>query len=240
MKFFIMGDSWGQGEYKNCQLVPDTGLERYLLELGHTVTNVSAGSACNFGQLRHAYWTLKEHADYDYIVWFHTEGVRDIDQIILRDPTDAPIQYPDFDLDYNYVQALEYLANRNYQYAQECFNEFQIPFIVIGGQGPVANSIHRYNFYRHLIPSWPKQLLAMNIDPSLCTFVNWPQLQNIIQHFGLDEKKFIKANINEFDRVEQVRVLLEASDLFPDDMHPSRDCFKQLAKDITDWTQNET
>jgi len=89
MKFFILGDSWGVGEWtiKNSvfESVPNTGLDYHLTQLGHTVTNISAGSAGNFGQLRHAYWTLKEKSDYDYIIWFHTESMRDIEEIVIND-----------------------------------------------------------------------------------------------------------------------------------------------------------
>lgn len=236
MKFFIIGDSWGQGEYRNCRLVPDTGLEHHLVQMGHQVTNVSAGSACNFGQLRHAYWTLREHSDYDYIVWFHTEGVRDIDQIILRDPVDAPQQFPDFELTYDYLAALEYLAEQNYRYAQMIYTEFKIPFIVIGGQGPVADSIKQFDFYSYLIPSWPHELTALESAPSLCMFVNWPQLEAIIAHFDLNLKQFIVSNMDQFDLVENTRRCLDASELFPDGMHPSRDCYYKLAQTITQWT----
>ena len=81
MKFFILGDSWGVGEWTKksgrFESIPNTGLDYHFTQLGHTVTNISAGSAGNFGQLRHAYWTLKENANYDYIIWFHTESMRD-------------------------------------------------------------------------------------------------------------------------------------------------------------------
>jgi predicted TIM-barrel fold metal-dependent hydrolase len=170
-------------------------------------------------------------------VWFHTEGVRDIDQIIMRDPVDAPQQFPRFELTYNYPAALEYLALENYRYAQQIYAEFGIPFIIIGGQGPVAAGINNFDFYKHMIPSWTKQLLDMEFDPSLCTFVNWPQLEAIIAHHGLDLKRFMIDNMDEFDTVERTQQLQAASKLFPDGMHPSRNCYRDLAQVITQWTQ---
>ena len=83
MKFFILGDSWGLGEWKFVdgiphesgivKNVPDTSIEFYLSQHGHYVKNISAVSAGNFGQLRHAYWQLVENHRYDYIIWFHIE-----------------------------------------------------------------------------------------------------------------------------------------------------------------------
>jgi hypothetical protein len=103
MKFFILGDSWGVGEWTIdnngiFKSIPNTGLDHWLREHAHSVTNISAGSAGNFGQLRHAYWTLDQHSDYDYIIWFHTECIRDIEEIVINDPSEAKIQYPEFNI----------------------------------------------------------------------------------------------------------------------------------------------
>ena len=67
MKFFILGDSWGVGEWDKStgifESVPNSGLDYYLTQAGHTVMNIAQGSAGNFGQLRHAYWTLDQYCD---------------------------------------------------------------------------------------------------------------------------------------------------------------------------------
>ena len=51
MKYIIIGDSWGMGEFVSKGLwiepVPDTGIEHYLREAGHNVDNYAVGSACN-------------------------------------------------------------------------------------------------------------------------------------------------------------------------------------------------
>jgi hypothetical protein len=235
MKILLMGDSWGQGEYRNATPIPYTGPERYLKELGHRVNNVSAGSACNFGQLRNTYWTLRENSDYDCIVWFHTEGVRDIQQIIMRDPVDAPQQYPEFTMHYNLAKSLHYINEQNYAYAQRCFNEFNIPFIVIGGQGPVDPIINRYSFAQHIIPSWMQQLLGADFVAPVSCFNNWPQVEDVIEHFDLDYRQFVIENMEDLDLIEQTYQLVDQSALFPDNIHPSRECFKQLAQTISGW-----
>ena len=173
MKFFILGDSWGVGEWtkKSCRFesTPDTGLDYYLTQLGHTVTNISAGSAGNFGQLRHAYWTLKENSNYDYIIWFHTESMRDIEEILINQPDESQQYFPDFDIS-NFESGLDYLDFQNYKYAQTITDDYNIPFIVIGGQCPVNPVITQFSFAQYIIHSWLAELLELNFIPPKNTF----------------------------------------------------------------------
>lgn len=235
MKFFILGDSWGVGEWtkKNgaFESVPNTGLDYYLSQLGHTVTNISAGSAGNFGQLRLAYWTLKEKSDYDYIVWFHTESMRDIEEIIINDPEEGQRYFPDFDIG-NFESGLDYLDFENYKYAQTIADEYNIPFIVIGGQCTVNLIIDQFSFAKHTIPSWLAELLDLNFTPPKNIFFSWEKIKRILNHYGISEKEFVVENIDQLDRAKEIQELAIKSPLFPDNSHPSSDCFKQLAQRI--------
>lgn len=233
MKFFILGDSWGAGEWtkKSGQFekVPDTGLDFHLTQLGHTVTNISEGSAGNFGQLRHAYWTLKEKSDYDYIIWFHTESMRDIEEILIKDHNEGQRYFPDFDIS-NFESGLDYLDFKNYKYAQTIADEYNIPFIVIGGQCPVNPVIDQFSFAQHIIESWLAELLNLNFAPPKNTFFSWDKIKRILDHYNIDKKKFIINNIDQLDRAKVIQDLAIKSPLFPDDGHPSSDCFKQLSQ----------
>lgn len=236
MKFFILGDSWGVGEYTrstpgNLESVPDTGLDYYLRKMGHTVKNISAGSAGNFGQLRHAYWTLKEHSDYDYIIWFHTESMRDIQEILIDDPHEGQRYFPDFDIDH-WESALDYLDTENYRYAQMIYDEFAIPFIVIGGQCPVNQSICQFSFAKVVVTSWLQQLLKLESLPPKNTFFSWEKIQKILLHYNYDEKKFIVQNFESLERSQEIIELARISQEFPDGCHPSRQCFAGLADQI--------
>jgi hypothetical protein len=235
MKFFILGDSWGVGEWtkKNNRFesIPDTGLDYYLTQLGHTVTNISAGSAGNFGQLRHAYWTLKEKPDYNYIIWFQTESMRDIEEIIINDPSEGQKYFPDFDIS-NFESGLDYLDFENYKYAQTITDEYNIPFIVIGGHGPVNPAINQFSFAQHIIHSWLAELLNLNFTPPKNTFFSWDKIKRILGHYGVNEKEFIVDNMDQLDRAKVIQQLATESPLFPDNAHPSSDCFKQLAQRI--------
>jgi len=236
MKFFILGDSWGVGEYALVDKiilnsVPNTGLDYHLAQLGHAVTNISAGSAGNFGQLRHAYWTLKEKSDYDYIIWFHTESMRDIEEIIIKDPDEGQRYFPNFDIG-NFESGLDYLDFENYKYAQTIADEYNIPFIVIGGQCPVNSVIDQFSFAQHIIHSWLAELLDLNFTPPKNTFFSWDKIKKILDHYKIDEKEFIINNIDQLDRAKVIQDLALKSKCFPDNAHPSSDCFKQLANRI--------
>ena len=232
MKFFILGDSWGVGEWGfidgRYESIPNTGLDYYLTQLGHTVKNVSAGSAGNFGQLRHTYWTLKEKSDYDYIIWFQTESMRDIEEIIIKDPDEGLKYFPEFNIS-NFELGLDYLDKENYRYAQMIYDEFEIPFIVIGGQCPVNPVIDQFSFVTYKIDSWLAELLNLEFTPPKNTFFSWEKIQRILNHYNIDEKKFIIDNIDQLDDAERIRVFAQKSLLFPDNGHPSRECFQQLA-----------
>lgn len=235
MKFFILGDSWGVGEwnreYPNGMFIPisETGIDYHFKKLGHQVTNISAGSAGNFGQLRHAYWTLKTHSDYDYIIWFHTESMRDIEQVIIQDPEEGKIQFPDFKMYYDIDKSINYLNECNYSYAQMLFDEFQIPFIIVEGQSPSTVKLNKkYSFFIEVIP-WLKELLDIKFEIPCCTFFGWEKIQQILQHYNFDEKKFLIDNARWLDNSQEIISLAKKSNRFPDNAHPDRKCHYQLA-----------
>lgn len=239
MNFFILGDSWGVGEWvlKDgiFSSIPDTGIEFYLTKLGHNVTNISAGSAGNFGQLRHAYWTLKDHAgqnlNYNYIIWFHTESIRDIQEIVINDPAEGKRFFPDLDLT-NFEDALDYMDMQNYKYAQMIFDEFQIPFIVVGGQCTVNASIDKFSFAHIVIKSWLAELLDLDFVPPKNTFFSWIKIKKILDYYNIEEKQFIMQNIEILDQAQLVQQLAIHNENFPDNGHPARHCYQQLANRI--------
>ena len=235
MKFFILGDSWGVGEYclvnKQYESIPDTGLDYYLKQHGHSVTNISAGSAGNFGQLRNAYWTLKNNSNYDYIIWFHTESMRDIQEIIINDPEESAIQFPKFNFQ-NFNSGLDYIDNQNYKYAQAIADEYQIPFIVIGGHSPVNPIINNFSFAKYTIFSWLAELLELTIVPPKNTFNSWEKIVKILEHYKLDQKKFIIDHLEELEKLKKIQDLAIQSPLFPDNTHPSTQCYNELANRI--------
>jgi hypothetical protein len=236
MKFFIMGDSWGVGEWewqdKILHSIPNTGLDYYLTNLGHTVKNISAGSAGNFGQLRHAYYTLEEHSDYDYIIWFHTEPLRDIQQILIDDPDEGQRYFPNFNIN-QFDWSLHYILNENYKYAQMIYNKFKIPFVIVEGQSPAASLDDSYTFMSNRI-NWLQELLELNFSPPLNSFGSWQKLEKIFEHYQMDMKQYVLTHEVELDNIKIIEDKAKLSDKFPDSGHPSRQCFEQLAHRLAD------
>jgi len=234
MKFLIIGDSWGVGEWRltndtrGCVSIPNTGLDFYLKKFGHTVNNLSYGGEGNFGQLRYAcHKLMTENSDYDYIIWFHTEPVRDIVQFVLNQVEAGQQQYPNIQ-GKSFVDAMQYVNLCNYQYAQrEIFERFDIPFIVIGGVGKLDHTIDNFAFAQIKIYSWLKELLALDSVP-----------HNFLKYDGVDAVyDYLKPNgieqvLTEIERGEALQDLTKDHVNFPDGMHPRRTEFEKLANRI--------
>jgi hypothetical protein len=234
MKFFILGDSWGVGEYKIVNKimvpVPYSGPDYFLSQMGHKVTNISQGSSSNFGQLRHAYQTLKKYHEYDFIIWFHTEPVRDIVETIIDDQVDGVKRYPDFLQIKSYHAALEYVNTCNYEFAQETiYAEFKIPFIVIGGLGRLEDTIYNYEFAKYLIPSWIEEMLKINYKLPR-NFLTWHRWAEVFNNFVFDKSEVLA----EFEQVQNYQELLKNSNLFPDNGHPCKEEYQKLAYRLLD------
>lgn len=247
MNFLMIGDSWGKGEYKLFrpnqkylrfydqigskdivqELVPNTGLDYYLTQLGHTVTNLSAGSACNFGQLRHCR-TVLEQCDqkFDNIIWLHTEPIRDVKDTILEDE-DGPRQFPHFESYRNFQEAMAYINQENYAFAQrEIHDRYKIDFIAIGALGKLYPSINNYPFARHKIMSWAAELLGQDDVPDV-TF--WREHdREVFERYKFDKPSAIKA----IDDAKKYCELMTFSDKYPDGSHPARQEYERLATRI--------
>ncbi len=234
MKFFILGDSWGVGQYQLSngllQPVPNTGIDHWLKQMGHTVTNISAGSASNFGQLRHAYWTLKENSDYDYIIWFYTEPFRDIIETVINDPEEAARQYPDFEI--SDFPECKYITEQNLHYAEMIYNEFSIPFVVVGGQCKLPKEIDDFVFCHHTVPNWAAELLDLDFEFPNYTWFSWSKFELIFKAFDINEKQFIIQEDSNLDAVNIILKKSKDSSKFPDNSHPGSEQFRQLAQTI--------
>lgn len=238
MNFFILGDSWGVGEWSGdrgmdshiLESVPNTGTGAWLQSYGHHVVNISAGSASNFGQLRKAYWTLEEHHDYDWIIWFYTEPFRDIIETVINDSIDGPKQYPEFTV--RDFPRCEYITSQNFSYAQMIYEKFKIPWVVIGGQTSVPESINGYNFAHHVIGNWSGELLDLDFQIPEYTWFSWEKFQTIFDFYGINEQDFVKQEIDVLDKVDIVLAKSRESKYFPDDCHASNLAHAKLTSRI--------
>lgn len=231
MKFLIIGDSWGIGEYAIIKQlmtpVPHTGIDHYLQYHGHKVENISAGSASNFGQLRHCRTVLEQSDSVpDYIIWFHTEPVRDIADTVIDDELDGPIQFPLINNYNDFDQAMQYMNYQNYVFAQTIYDQFQCPFIVVGGLGKLHSCIESFSFASYKIYSWAQEMLNLTDLPDNIFSRN--REKEIVNQF-----KFTKDSIiNAIDSSKRYQELLNNSTKFPDGLHPARSEYEILCHRI--------
>jgi hypothetical protein len=237
MRFLIIGDSWGLGEFDpagpECTLVPNSGLDYYLTKLGHEVVNTSMIADSNFGQIRYARYSFLEHdSNYDYVIWFHTEPIRDIIYTAWSDSEEQE-QFKDFH-NMNYADAMEYINLQNYKYVErELYNVYRVPFIVIGGVGKLSNSIHNFSFAKHTIPSWFSELLGVEVKENDFKFKD---IDKILEHFSKYDKQGI---LDAIEYAEKVQSIASTHPNFPDGGHTCRSAYQQLAHRIIEMISND-
>ena len=87
--FLITGDSWGLGEWAvrehsvqpaglKSRYITHSGLHYYLEQEGHQVINISHAGQSNKVITRLLKLHLETHSNYDYIIWFQTDPLRDL------------------------------------------------------------------------------------------------------------------------------------------------------------------
>lgn len=214
-RFFIIGDSWAIGEFrygnKTITAVPDTGIEHYLKALGHEVVSIAQAGASNYAQLKLAHKHLT--TDFDYIIWFQTETTRDI----------VDTHYPPIDI-FNFVQCMRYIKQQNYAMAQELYEEFKVPFIVVGCLSALDPSIDDYSFAKVKVTSWLDELSGAKYE--LPENMHQDIMYKVLEHYTVVNKAFM---VEELDRMKFVEARLEVHHNFTDGVHPKRECSEALA-----------
>ena len=237
MKFCVIGDSWGL----TSPTIPGyQGLDLILQKRGHEVVNVSQSGASNFGQLLVLDFQVLQQGqtDFDYIIWLHTEPVRDFTEFISlhygveSDDNLGRQQFPELTFRHFYKD-LEYLNDRNYAYAQQLYETYHIPFLVIGGAGKLNESIKNFGFVHWSQISWFQQILNLNDSLSIP--------KNCYHHHVLrmcDGRYYNRAEfLEEIELLDQLeKAMLEDPTKFPDGGHVAEHLYvpmlDQLLKSI--------
>lgn len=82
MHFLITGDSWSQGEwdgYPTDYRVSHRGIEQYLLDDGHLVTNVGQGGYHNYESL-----AAIPAVNFDHLIFFYTDPLRQATEVDIQ------------------------------------------------------------------------------------------------------------------------------------------------------------
>ena len=226
-RFLICGDSWGVGAWRyegnGIYAIPNTGIDYYLQQQGHTVTNIAKGQASNYVQLKELTKQLEISNDYDYVIWFQTEPNRDIVDTVMGDALESAIQYPAFDIQ-DYAKCMSYIKPRNYQYAQYVYGKFNVPFVVVGGLSSIDPCINDYTFAAKVIPSWLDDITDSQYD--LAENMHQNIMLSVLTHYTNVNKAYM---VDELDKMKIIEESLESHPNFSNGVHPNTEQYGILA-----------
>jgi hypothetical protein len=222
MNILILGCSFGvPGQYPGCIIKDHT--EHQLKQLGHKVYNCSQRGGSNMNSLTRAKkflsgesillpnirsqitsgptQTLNESFDVDWIVWFHTELIRD--KIFLGE--------------FNLKKTIELTYTEYFNFAKN----LGAKLAVIGGAGPVHPMLFDHGTPDFCIPSWFNEILQLDL-PQIQTLSQLDMVEKM-QGIGVEDKLKI------LEQHSVIRTALEDSEDFPDNYHPGGRPHKELA-----------
>jgi hypothetical protein len=228
MNILILGCSFGVETGQ-----PHT--ETFLKNLGHSVYNCSQNAGSNINSFDRARSFLSgnpiahprtvahtnKHTDHnrtvaetiqldhqievDWIIWFHTELVRD---------NIGPKIHNDFTGIANYV----------YSEFRKLKEDLNAKVAVIGGAGPIHPDFFKYVVPDFCITSWFNDILQLDV-PQIQTLSN-PKSIEIMNSIGTAKK------IELLDQHLTIKKLLEDSPDFPDNYHPGERPHRELVNQL--------
>ena len=234
----IIGDSWGVPNYSPTNYInntiekiktlsssnveinvthlgdpPDTHLEFLLKNQGHNVINFSKNGGTNLEAIREAkQYFLVNFTEVDWLIWFHTESLRDRNEILTS--TQIKFSIPKLTKD---------LATLAYQEFTDLISTLKCKTIVIGGQAPV--DVNEFNNtvgqIELLIEDWHSEILGIKLPFShgVCNLDLFGSA-NCID--SIEEKSKM------LDNIDTILKLDCNSPDFPDNAHPGQQAHKKL------------
>ena len=236
MKFLIAGDSWGCGEWdKDCTHNPHRGLEQYLVEDGHQVTNLSNQGISNHDiyQRIDAYFRRNTTHTIDAVFVFQTEYNRDYkhsdgwenelhaqDWAELVEPEDIAMRW----------------ISRFYKNLSNIFQKYNCAIYIIGGHSDTLwfdNMSDHYPGCEIVCQSMTNLILNGNhcVDQPVLSFYE-QKTEELV--------KRVKSKLDDTDKLERLMTLIDQgyqremllrenpNYFYPDGIHPNRLGFKIL------------
>jgi len=206
-KILIAGDSWALGEWSvdDPYRIVHSGLEKYLIDYGCKVYNVSKGGNSN----RYSINTLKQlikgiEFDIDKIFWFQTDPMRD-----LRPYTTFPKTLK------KYMEYHSVLLDTSYK----LLNSLGVTIYCIGGTTKLHDSIRSYS---NLIPVIDSVIELFEVDSIDIWVSDWIQYD-----LNIDEE-FLKL----LTELPDPKSILPKEWFYPDGIHPNRHAHKKIFEHI--------
>jgi hypothetical protein len=239
----IIGDSWGVPNYPPTEYIksavekirkysskdveinvkhlgdpPETHLEFLLRANGYDVINFSKNGGSNLETIRQAMqFVLENNCEVDWLIWFHTESLRDRNEILVSEHVKFSIP-----------ELTTNLAVLAYQEFSNLVSTLKCRCVVIGGQAPVL--IDQFQEIAGvpdmLIADWHSEILGVDLPFShgVCN-LDLFESPNCID--STEEKTKM------LDDIDTVLRLDYESNEFPDNAHPGKNAHKQLFDKIT-------
>lgn len=224
MKFCVIGDSWaGCCEY-NQDIVDDI-----LKDSGHEIINLARSGSSNHGQLQNLQHEFLDKKTADYIIWFHSEPARDYTCFVSLEYSFDNLPSPYFAniAKKNLIDDLHYLNTQNYQLAQDLYNQYQIPFVVIGGAAPLSPSIENFNFYKFKIDAWNKEISEFQDLPWNC------YTHHLIRMLDHNTNYKSQQAYDELEKTNQLEIFMRRNKKkYPDTAHPNLEYYEPLMNKI--------
>jgi len=158
---------------------------------------------CNQTDVQGPTQTLQESFKVDWVVWFHTE--------LVRDASDLKTSLNDV-MHFVYPQYFDFVKSLGAKLA------------VIGGAGPVHPCLFDYGQPDFCIPSWFNEILNLDL-PQIQTLSRLDFVEKL-QSVG------VKSKLELLEQHETIRRALESSEDFPDNYHPGDRPHIALAKKL--------
>jgi hypothetical protein len=226
--FLLTGDSWGLGEWSQKDYSAQfpgfkswarthPGLQHYLEQEGHQVTNISHGGQSNKVIANLLKLHLEAQSNYDYIIWFQTDPFRDLrpyakSSFITLTTLNELIHNGDILLNDTYTQ----------------LNSLNKTIYCIGGHSKLnVDAMQSYSNLIPMIPSVIELCLPGFIQPPI-SFSEW--ITSISKDFkDFDELTAIKKNLDLFYTEPEYKKYF-----WPDGIHANRYGHKIIFDKICD------
>ena len=204
-KVYMWGDSWAKG-YS----------EQLLINAGYDVTNLATNGAGNF----HSIFLSGSYDAPDYVIWYHTEMLRDLELMTNRLNL--------FGCPYNYDQAIHDIANKIYELASGQLEKWKhVKLIVLEGQSPIIAPEFGQWLTPYKLKNWRRELYSESGKLlKVCPYLSTHRRISSSQCVDTDDVKnnLLKLVDNHYDE-------MITNNLFPDNGHPSDSAHEQLI----DW-----
>jgi hypothetical protein len=227
----ILGDSWGEAVslYKAHIIEPWvdspgsnwTGhTEFYLADRGYRIVNFSKGNTGNMYSLERLDSALDEGFKTDWVVWFHTEAIREFDFQTVKKKF--------------YINELnETIYKKVYQYAEQVKSKSNANWILIGGEAQLYPSHIHYNLAEYIKEDWRSEIIGKTL----------PELYTTSKDWFFDNPYYGDDIDTRLDLVERHWVVCTAMGKanFPDGCHPGAYAHLELSNWISSIIEgNET